>query len=64
MKCQSHFNSRIGAHKIGNERFVERYSLGVTNVRKISNFNRVDNQGATAKSAAALSHNRRKGDFP
>ncbi len=31
------------------ERFVETYSQGVTNVRKISNFNRVDNQGATAK---------------
>ncbi len=46
------------------ERFVETYSQGVTNVRKISNFNRVDNQGATAKSAAALSNNRRKGDFP
>ncbi|MFR8760317.1 MAG: hypothetical protein ACLVG7_07305 [Negativibacillus sp.] len=45
------------------ERFVETYSQGVTNVRKISNFNRVDNQGATAKSAAALSHNRRKGIF-
>lgn len=49
MKGQSHFYSRKGAHKMVKERFVETYSQGVTNVRKISNFNRVDNQGATAK---------------
>lgn len=42
------------------ERFVETYSQGVTNVRKISNFNRVDNQGATAKSAAALCHHKKQ----
>ena len=35
MKGQSHFYSRKGAHKMVKERFVETYSHGVTNVRKI-----------------------------
>lgn len=35
MKGQSHFYSGKGAHKMVKERFVETYSQGVTNVRKI-----------------------------
>ena len=35
MKGQSYFYSRKGAHKMAKERFVETYSQGVTNVRKI-----------------------------
>lgn len=35
IKEQSHFYSRKGAYKMAKERFVETYSQGVTNVRKI-----------------------------
>ena len=46
------------------ERFVETYSQGVTNVRKISNFNRVDSRGATAKRVLPPHTIIREGEFP